>query len=84
MAVKRDVLIDVLIKVVALVVIAYLVYKLLESQGIIKKEYPTSTATTPECPQGPEYSRGFFGDCAPNYVFSGWLDEKCKCLSTGK
>jgi hypothetical protein len=61
----------------------FLGYEFLKSQGLIKTALPTSTAVTPECPRGPTYSRGLFGDCDPNYLMCGWLQENCCCLGAG-
>lgn len=55
---------------------------------ISKKLEEKSSETSPECPQGQKYSRGFFGDCSPNYLMSdffgipgigGGMD--CVCMS---
>ncbi len=57
-------------------------YYILKSQGLIKEEVPTSTATSPECPRGRKYTRGYFSECDPNYVDTGILTPECTCLSS--
>lgn len=54
-------------------------YYVLKSWGIISTPCDPSICT-PLCPRGPKYSRGFFGDCDPNYMMCGWLQENCCCL----
>jgi hypothetical protein len=61
----------------------FLGFEFLKSQGLIKTAPPTSTTVTPECPRGSKYSRGLFGDCDPNYLMCGWLQENCCCMSSG-
>ncbi len=73
---------DTIIRDLAVVAgVGILAYLFLKSQGLIKDTIPTSTEATPQCPHGSEYTRGFFQDCDPNYVASGWFQEKCTCLS---
>ena len=51
------------------------------SKSSDETDQPVSTATSGACPRGTRYTRGFFGDCDPNYVASGWFDQYCDCLS---
>ncbi len=54
-------------------------YYVLKSWGIISEPCDPSICTS-QCPRGPKYSRGLFGDCKPNYVACDW-DTNCCCLS---
>ncbi len=78
-------LINIILPIVIVIVLAYLLYVFLKSQGLVKESLPTSTAVSPECPRGPKYTRGLFGDCDPNYVTDPWENfasgGTCKCLS---
>lgn len=47
-------------------------------QKFLGPSYPESTATTPQCPRGPQYTRSPFTDCDANYVQDWW--DKCNCL----
>lgn len=71
--------------VVAIVIVGYLVYSFLKSQGLITQQFPTSTAATSTCPRGPEYRINFWEKCDPNYrEEKDWLPfngSDCKCLS---
>ncbi|MDD3474334.1 MAG: hypothetical protein PHP08_00340 [Candidatus Dojkabacteria bacterium] len=55
-------------------------YYILKSMGIITEPCSPSVCT-PECPKGPEYSRGYFESCAPGYLDCGILTPKCCCIS---
>lgn len=54
-------------------------YYILKSWGVITTPCDPAICTE-QCPRGPKYSRGLFGDCDPNYVACEW-DTKCCCLS---
>lgn len=64
--------------ILIVVVIAVIAYVVMTGKAGIAA---VSTAVTAACPRGQKYSRGFFGDCDPNYVFGGWLDQDCVCLT---
>lgn len=85
MATNKE-LTNVIIQITIVIVVAYLIYLFLKSQGIIGKSYPTSSAASATCPRGPAYTRGFFGDCDPNYQLDTWdnffAGGTCKCEST--
>ncbi len=55
-------------------------YYILKSWGVISTPCDPAICTT-QCPRGPRYSRGLFGDCDPNYVMCGTLQEDCCCLN---
>lgn len=57
-----------------------LIYYFLESWGIIQTPCDPSICTA-QCPKGPRYPRGLFGDCLPNYTSCDWTQTECCCLS---
>lgn len=55
-----------------------LAYYVLKSWGIIQTSCHPSICT-PQCPRGPRYTRGLFGDCDPGYLMCGTLGGDCCC-----